>query len=461
MEEEGATKDRIRLPFEEEKPWAALERIFAEHEPRNHEDFYRFIVALRNRHGGAEEAVPLPQRERRAKERMETKIRAFFNAHLHVNMSEEKQTRFFSETLLYLKQRVLEMPALFPDGSSLRILRKAGNMVRLSRRQIASLMAGCFLCVFDGHASYDSAWDGMFNDFSYSNCFRNVEWAPLQHIIAYFSTLMEFDDAAPVWQEHVTFERVFFQSGDEDNPFNSDAPICNVTVMDTETKIEDVSQSRLHMDFANNFIGGGAIDGGNLQEEILFNTRPELIVALLLSPVLQEGEGLIMCGSKKFSSYAGYGSSWECVPLDDGPLDPATEHVILAVDAKKTSHRAQGYEVAEFLREFDKASSVFRTPHHVHDAIVTGFWGCGSFGGDRDLKTLIQILAASMAGRNLIFCPYHDADFVPRLSRFLQWAAEKKLRVKDVMLAHVKYSQTMPFDDKGCKYLTYFIENWT
>jgi len=30
--------------------------------------------------------------------------------------------------------------------------------------------------------------------------------------------------------------------------------------------------------------------------------------------------------------------------------------------------------------------------------IHTGFWGCGAFGGDRSLMTLLQLLAARLAG---------------------------------------------------------------
>ena len=35
--------------------------------------------------------------------------------------------------------------------------------------------------------------------------------------------------------------------------------------------------------------------------------------------------------------------------------------------------------------------------------IVTGRWGCGAFGGDDELKFLIQWVAASEANREMIF----------------------------------------------------------
>ena len=45
-------------------------------------------------------------------------------------------------------------------------------------------------------------------------------------------------------------------------------------------KIEDFeSRSAIMTDFANEFIGGGAANFGNVQEEILFAIYPELFVS--------------------------------------------------------------------------------------------------------------------------------------------------------------------------------------
>lgn len=34
---------------------------------------------------------------------------------------------------------------------------------------------------------------------------------------------------------------------------------------------------------------------------------------------------------------------------------------------------------------------------------ATGNWGCGEFGGDAQLKSLIQLLACSYVGRNMVY----------------------------------------------------------
>ena len=38
--------------------------------------------------------------------------------------------------------------------------------------------------------------------------------------------------------------------------------------------------------------------------------------------------------------------------------------------------------------------------------IVTGGWGCGVYNGDFVLKVVIQWIAASMAGKDIVICPF-------------------------------------------------------
>ena len=38
--------------------------------------------------------------------------------------------------------------------------------------------------------------------------------------------------------------------------------------------------------------------------------------------------------------------------------------------------------------------------------IVTGAWGCGVYNGDFTLKVIIQWIAASMAGKDIVICPF-------------------------------------------------------
>jgi len=40
--------------------------------------------------------------------------------------------------------------------------------------------------------------------------------------------------------------------------------------------------------------------------------------------------------------------------------------------------------------------------------IITGNWGCGVFKGNVQLKLIIQWIAASLAGKDMTYCPYGE-----------------------------------------------------
>ena len=60
------------------------------------------------------------------------------------------------------------------------------------------------------------------------------------------------------------------------------------------------------------------------------------------------------------------------------------------------------------------------------EAIATGHWGCGAFGGDQEVKCLVQLIAASMAEvEKLDFYSFGDEIFSTRFRGLLK-AAEGK-----------------------------------
>ena len=65
------------------------------------------------------------------------------------------------------------------------------------------------------------------------------------------------------------------------------------------------------MDFANKYIGGGALNTGLVQEEIRFMVCPEMIVSRLFTECLDDHECLVMTGCETFSRYTGYADSFK------------------------------------------------------------------------------------------------------------------------------------------------------
>lgn len=55
--------------------------------------------------------------------------------------------------------------------------------------------------------------------------------------------------------------------------------------------------------------------------------------------------------------------------------------------------------------------------------IITGNWGCGAFKGNLTVKFMIQWIAASLAGKRLMYCPFGKGQEIqqcPDVLKFIQ-----------------------------------------
>jgi len=182
-----------------------------------------------------------------------------------------------------------------------------------------------------------------------------------------------------------------------------------------EGKIED-SKGSLHIDFANKFIGGGALSFGCVQEEIMFSRAPEFCASMAMFVAMEDNEAIYISGAKYFSDYSGYARSLQYAGDHEENLksQSKTEEVeeelsIVAIDAIPFGNprNPRQFESDQILRELNKAYIGFLPgPEETQTSqslkpIATGNWGCGAFGGKLQLKALIQLMAVSQAGRTM------------------------------------------------------------
>jgi poly(ADP-ribose) glycohydrolase len=169
----------------------------------------------------------------------------------------------------------------------------------------------------------------------------------------------------------------------------------------SDQPIEDTPGSVMEVDFANQVVGGGILGQGSVQEEIMMALSPEMITARLFTEPLNDNEVLLMSGIRRYSRSSGYSDSFRF----EGPhKDDGKERQIVAIDAKEYRDNTVQFKKNEIDREINKAFTAFYSPAKTGMKIATGHWGCGAFNGDKELKALIQLLAASKAQRELIFC---------------------------------------------------------
>jgi poly(ADP-ribose) glycohydrolase len=144
--------------------------------------------------------------------------------------------------------------------------------------------------------------------------------------------------------------------------------------------------------FANKVIGGGILGSGAVQEEIMMAVAPEMIVARLFTAPLEDNEVLFITGAKRFSKTSGYSDT---LVFDGHYEDTEVMREVVAMDANIYSNPKTQYPIKDIEREVNKAYCAFYSTATNPCKIATGHWGCGASGGDRELKAVIQIIAAS------------------------------------------------------------------
>ncbi|PHJ21476.1 poly(adp-ribose) glycohydrolase [Cystoisospora suis] len=212
--------------------------------------------------------------------------------------------------------------------------------------------------------------------------------------------------------------------------------------------VGDITESddNLQVDFADRYLGGLSMFSDHIaQEELLFVVYPELHVVMLFSDVMKTTEAVVIKGVERFVFFEGYehtfritsaAGPWSSLPQGKHysvqgvvPLDKLGRRnvTVVAIDAIEFHRPSDQYDEDKVNRELVKAAVGFKgDPYEaiVSDTVgmvATGLWGCGVFGGDAQLKSLLQWLAASAAGRPLKFYTFgrqslrHMPEYVAKL----------------------------------------------
>ena len=190
-----------------------------------------------------------------------------------------------------------------------------------------------------------------------------------------------------------------------------------------------------------------------LQEEIRFVINPECLVSILFCEAMTELESILIVGAEQFSDYTGYGMKlvYAGPHIDANPVDSRKRRSVSIVAIDAIPFRFSGdysqFEEKAILRELNKAYSGFTssvdgdTDADTLTPVATGNWGCGAFGGNKSLKTLIQWMAASRAGRRVRYSTFKDAKLYERQSLLTEKLLSKELTVGDLYRILLSYTR--------------------
>ncbi|EYB96491.1 hypothetical protein Y032_0150g2782 [Ancylostoma ceylanicum] len=311
---------------------------------------------------------------------------------------------------------------------------RAGS-VTLSQEQCACLLAHAFYCTFrrERHNYNRINFAGIFHG---SNPLSHVK---LRFILNYFSLVLKRMPTGCVSFRREVVEKDALPNWEADE---TSVPLVAVA---SDGSIED-SYGCLQVDFANEYIGGGVLNSGAVQEEIRFLICPEMIVSCLLCEKMGPLEAIHIVGAQRYSDYTGYGETLEWARLENYGFEPRDcfRRVIcevVAMDAKlfKPIARAVQYRPENIDRELNKAFTGFRSTQRPTRPIATGNWGCGVFGGDKELKSLIQMIAAAKVGRDMIYYTFSNEEFERSMNEHYEKLVQKKATVGSIYKALLSY----------------------
>eukprot|EP00088_Acartia_fossae_P037077 TRINITY_DN3826_c0_g1_i16.p1 TRINITY_DN3826_c0_g1~~TRINITY_DN3826_c0_g1_i16.p1 ORF type:complete len:844 (-),score=158.13 TRINITY_DN3826_c0_g1_i16:70-2601(-) len=354
----------------------------------------------------------------------------------------EKQA-FYTRILPGMVELCLQGPKAITGALPLLVADKSAS-ITLSQHQISVLLANAFFCTFPRRNStnkrdfeYKFYPDINFNRMLSNNSRRaEAQLEKIKTILAYFRRVIESPPTGLVTFTRQTVPESEFIDWSKDTTPIPD----NFVRLSSAGVIETEGKGMLQVDFANKKIGGGVLGLGLVQEEIRFTICPELIISRLFTEKLMANEVVFMHGAEQYSRHTGYGDTYrfDGMHTDTVPRDMHMRRntTILAMDAVSFSRDKEVQYEAKFIeRELNKAYIGFRplNPNLKRiNAVATGNWGCGAFGGDPQLKFLIQLLAGIVTDRKVCYFTFGEEGLVTQGWKAYQSFIENELNVSDV-----------------------------
>ncbi|XP_050433324.1 poly(ADP-ribose) glycohydrolase-like isoform X2 [Adelges cooleyi] len=369
-------------------------------------------------------------------------------------LTEEETDGFFEKLLPKIINLALKLPILIT--SPIPLLKQNNNhSISISQIQIACLLANAFLCTFPhrnnigDHSEYNTYphinFNGLFQ-MRVKNSNDKYLYEKLKCIINYFKKVTNPNF---VCKRAVTYSRRYLTENELPTWLKSTNPLTSLHIASDGT-IEDNGDGMYQIDFANKFIGGGVLGWGCVQEEIRFLICPELLVSQLFSQKMLPTESIIITGAERFNDYSGYSNSfkWDGNYTDNTPIDDNYRRycTVVAIDAIYFQNPQMQFAPKNLRRELNKAYSGFSWGNKSDCSdvsIATGNWGCGAFRGDCHLKSLLQLLSAAEAKRDVVYFTFGETKLRDSINDMHSFLRNNKVTVGEICRILIKYNEYM------------------
>lgn len=307
----------------------------------------------------------------------------------------------FMKVYKYLQQMALNIVNILPQSLPLLKQQDTFNKIELTRRQVALIFLLSFFGVLPENLH------NKLNNFKVSEVLFStggIKFEFARSFLNYLTTIgywLSYND--PILEEKVIYVREFINRNTWIFENMNFIKLCPVNFQINGSLFD--GNASYCVDFANKKIGGGTLNGGCVQEEILFATEPECVVAMLFMEEMGDCDGIGIFNTIRYSNYQGYKNSFNYNGNCVLGYNQIKKHRIIAIDADnkdKKINMADNNTYQNIInRDIYKALAGFyliNFENNFEKSIATGNWGCGIFEGIHELKFIQQWIAASFAG---------------------------------------------------------------
>ena len=301
-----------------------------------------------------------------------------------------------------LKELVLNMETILQKQYPFLKTNTENNKIEITRKEAALLFLlsffNCMECNSPRFIVYNIIVSKYGIAFQFGRCF-------LSYLTTIGKWLEEKNDK--ILNEKIIYIRDNCESKDYLDK-NKEVELCEVNVLE-EGSLFDGDASYC-VDFANKKIGGGALTGGSVQEEILFALQPEAIISMLFMEVMSVNDAIGIFNTIEYSKSSGYSHTFkfEKSSITDESTN-IKRHRIIAIDAIFKSNSFSFFNLCKNINQEDIIRDIHKSyvgfnlinleeEEKFEKTISTGNWGCGAFRGNHELKFIQQWISASFAG---------------------------------------------------------------
>jgi poly(ADP-ribose) glycohydrolase len=286
------------------------------------------------------------------------------------------------------------------------------SRIELSQRRVRHLLAAAF---FLGTTEVETG-----GSLSFWDIYRKPVSEAVERVLCLLAYFYQADRAGE--EPTIAFSR-FVLTPDATPAWDTITTRVVASRVNLHTDRMEDAEAPVFVDFANRDLHIHCVAPSLTQEEVLFSMCPESFVGILFCERLLPTEVLTICGVRRFCEYSGYLSSFRFTGFH--PTQPTLE--ILVADAVRSGQ----FSDANIRRDLNKIYLGFRSCKGTR--VSTGHWGCGAFGGDRTLKFLQQVCAATVADVLLDYSTFRDEESAHSLRTVLAQAERGGFSVADLV----------------------------